>query len=84
MDVSFLRLFIGNSWRGGIICPIEASNGLILGLSALDADGSRQEDNSGIAIISTNPMVAPVIALMLNEFNAHTVGQKTKRGGERG
>jgi hypothetical protein len=63
--------------RGGNLSNLEVSNWPILGLSALDADGSRQEDNPSIANISANPMVTPIKALIINDFNVHTVGQKT-------
>ena len=76
--LSFCRKPSASSALCPSICPFEYSVSQVPGQSALDADGSRQEDNSGIAIISTNPMVAPVIALILNEFNVHTVGQKTQ------
>jgi hypothetical protein len=54
------------------------SNWPLLGQSALDADGSRQENNSGIANIRGNPMVILIIVLIINDFNVHTVGQKTQ------
>ena len=52
------------------------SNWPLLGQSALDADWSFQEDNSGIANISANPMVTPIIALIINDTNVHTQGER--------